>query len=580
MFDMIIRQGLILDGTAAPGKVADLGIVGDQIAAIGDLSGESAKQEIDARGKVVTPGFIDPHSHSDLSVLFEPSMTNYLMQGVTTVVGGNCGHSYGPVGDELYRSAIIDPKVAFQADPSYFTMTSLLLPKEKAVKPLKEQYGIDMDWHSFKEYLDKCDQQPLDGNIASLAGYSAIRGTVMGMDCCRAATEEEIVKMEELTRQCLEDGAFGLSTGTDPQYVPGPFASFDETVRMLKIVKEYDGIFASHTRNYDAEGKPDRMGGYQDMLKQAMAAGVRANVSHVHTLGMGVDEQSNAEAARKTLAYFEEMEKQGCDLSYDVIPSPYSMDMTVPYFATFLRPFVLMCGSRQHLAESFKVPDFRKMVHAVIDAGLYPLLDEKNLMMSMYPILTISRHQNPAHLGKNLYAYATELKKDPLDLVMDLFAEDCDMGADMAMPSAVESNDILCTHRMAMPCSDGFTGDKSMNFGLNEDIQMTPNPMNYSFIIRYLTRYQNQIAMEELIHNVTMKPAVRFGIEKRGSLQIGNYADIVVFDREALHSYDRDANMSQYPEGIDYVLVNGVVTIDHKRHTQSAAGRMLRKNQQ
>ena len=220
------------------------------------------------------------------------------------------------------------------------------------------------------------------------------------------------------------------------------------------------------------------------------------------------------------------------------------------------------------------------MVHAVIDAGLYPLLDEKNLMMSMYPILTISRHQNPAHLGKNLYAYATELKKDPLDLVMDLFAEDCDMGADMAMPSAVESNDILCTHRMAMPCSDGFTGDKSMNFGLNEDIQMTPNPMNYSFIIRYLTRYQNQITLEELIHNVTMKPAVRFGIEKRGSLQVGNYADIVIFDREALHSYDRDANMSQYPEGIEYVLVNGVVTIDHKRHTQAAAGRMLRKNQQ
>ena len=585
MFDMIIRQGLILDGTAAPGKVADLGIVGDQIAAIGDLSGESAKQEIDARGKVVTPGFIDPHSHSDLSVLFEPSMTNYLMQGVTTVVGGNCGHSYGPVGDELYRSAIIDPKVAFQADPSYFTMTSLLLPKEKAVKALKEQYGIDMDWHSFKEYLDKCDQQPLDGNIASLAGYSAIRGTVHGAwtACAGGHGRGARDAMEAPdAASAWKQGAFGLSTGTDPQYVPGPFASLDaETVRMLRVVQRVRRrYFASHTRNYDAEGKPDRMGGYQDMLKQAMAAGVRANVSHVHTLGMGVDEQSNAEAARKTLAYFEEMEKQGCDLSYDVIPSPYSMDMTVPYFATFLRPFVLMCGSRQHLAESFKVPDFRKMVHAVIDAGLYPLLDEKNLMMSMYPILTISRHQNPAHLGKNLYAYATELKKDPLDLVMDLFAEDCDMGADMAMPSAVESNDILCTHRMAMPCSDGFTGDKSMNFGLNEDIQMTPNPMNYSFIIRYLTRYQNQIAMEELIHNVTMKPAVRFGIEKRGSLQIGNYADIVVFDREALHSYDRDANMSQYPEGIDYVLVNGVVTIDHKRHTQSAAGRMLRKNQQ
>ena len=151
------------------------------------------------------------------------------------------------------------------------------------------------------------------------------------------------------------------------------------------------------------------------------------------------------------------MEKRGCDLSYDVIPSPYSMDMTVPYFATFLRPFVLMSGSRQHLSENFKVPDFRKMIHTVIKAGLYPFLDHRNLMSSIYPILTISRHENAAHIGKNLYAYAEERKQNPLDLVMDLFAEDCDMGAEMAMPGAVESNDILCMHvlrcraQMALP---------------------------------------------------------------------------------------------------------------------------------
>lgn len=154
------------------------------------------------------------------------------------------------------------------------------------------------------------------------------------------------------------------------------------------------------------------------------------------------------------------------------------------------------------------------------------------------------------------------------------------MGADMAMPSAVESNDILCTHRMAMPCSDGFTGDKSMNFGLNEDIQMTPNPMNYSFIIRYLTRYQNQIAMEELIHNVTMKPAVRFGIEKRGSLQVGNYADIVVFDRKPCTAMTVMPTCPSIRKGLIMSWSTGVVTIDHKRHTQAAAGRMLRKNQQ
>ena len=313
------------------------------------------------------------------------------------------------------------------------------------------------------------------------------------------------------------------------------------------------------------------------MLEEALAAKVKANVSHVHTLGMGMDEESNEEAARKTLEYFEEMEKKGCDLTYDVIPSPYSMDMTVPYFATFLRPFVLMCGSRQHLAESLKVADFRKMIKVVIKEGMYPFLDTSNLMMSIYPILTISRHKNKEHVGKNLLAYAQQLGKDPLDLVMDLFAEDCDMGAEMALPGAVRSNDLLCVHRMAMPCSDGFTGDKTMNFGLNEDIQMTPNPMNFSFVIRYLTRYADQLGFEQVIHKVTQMPAERFGIEARGVLKEGNYADIVVLSKEQLHSYDRDENVTQYPEGIDYVFVNGTMTIDHKTHTGAANGRMLRK---
>lgn len=576
MFDVLILNGTIVDGSGAKAYQADLGIIEDRIAAIGDLKKEAAKTVVDAAGKMITPGFIDPHSHADLSVLFEPSMRNYLEQGVTTVVGGNCGHSYGPVGDELYRAAIIDTKVAFAADPSFFEMTKLLMPKEAGVKALKEQYGIEMDWHSFKEYLDKCSQQPLDGNIASLVGYSAIRGAVMGMDCLREASEEELQKMEALTRQCMEEGAYGISTGTDPQYVPGPFATFEETVRMLKIVREYDGIFSSHTRNTDKEGRPDRMGGYHDMLNQAMEAKVRCNVSHVHTLGMGVDEASNAEAARKTLAYFEEMAAKGLDLSYDVIPSPYSMDMTVPYFATFLRPFVLMCGSRAHLAECLKAKDFRKMIHVVVEAGMYPMLDARNLMMTMYPILTVSRHVNPAYRGKNLYALSQELKKDPLDLVLDLFAEDPDMNAEMVLPDAVESNRILCTHPMAMMCSDGFTGDKTMNFGLNDDIQMTPNPMNFSFAIRYLTNYA-PASFEQAIHVLSGKVAERFKIEDRGILKPGAFADVLILDKEKLHSYDRDENVFQYPEGIEQVYVNGVLTIDHKQHTHAAAGRILRK---
>lgn len=577
-FDLILRGGAVVDGTGADAFRADVGVLGDRIAAIGDLSDAEAKRVIDVSGKYVVPGFIDPHSHADLSVLFEPSMTNYLMQGVTTVVGGNCGHSYAPVGDDLYRAAIIDSRVQFAANPSYFQMTQLLFPKEAGAKALREEYGVEMNWHSFSEYTDRCNAMPMDGNIAPLAGYSAIRGTVMGQDCLREATEAELDALERLTREYMEQGAFGLSTGTDPQYVPGPFATDAETVRMLKVVRGFGGIFSSHTRNAGPDGRPDRMRGYATMLEQAKAAGVRANVSHVHTLGMGASPQETAKAAEDTLAYFEKMAAQGVDLSYDVIPSPFSMDMTTPYFSTFLRPFVLMSGSRAQLAKNFGVADFRKMVRLVVESGMYPLMDAREPMMSMYPLLAVSRHKNSKHLGKNLFAYAAELGADPLELVMDLFREDPDMGVIMMLPDSEKSNEILCRHPMAMPCSDGFTGDRTMNFGLNEDLMMTPNPMNFCFAVRHLICHPKP-RFEDSIRTLTGFPAERFGIANRGVLKQGAVADVVVLDRAHLHSHDMDEDVLQYPEGIDYVTVNGALTIDHKTHTGAAAGRMLRRGE-
>jgi len=251
------------------------------------------------------------------------------------------------------------------------------------------------------------------------------------------------------------------------------------------------------------------------------------------------------------------------------------MDMTVPYFATFLRPFVLMCGSREHLAECFKVKDFRKMVRTVIEAGMYPMMDPNNLLMSIYQVMLVSRHKNSKYVGQNIYAYAKENNLDPLDFVMDMFSEDPDMGADMMLPGAVEANTILSKHPMAMMCSDGFTGGKDMNFGVNDELQMTPNPMNFSYSVRYLTNYADDFVQG--VHVLSGKVADRFKLEGRGILAEGNYADVLVIDKDALHSYDRDANVFQYPEGIDMVFVNGVLTIDHKVHTKATAGRILRK---
>ena len=275
------------------------------------------------------------------------------------------------------------------------------------------------------------------------------------------------------------------------------------------------------------------------------------------------------------------MEAEGLDLSYDVIPSPYSMDLTVPYFSMFLRPFVLLCGGRKEFARQLQAGDVRKLVHTVVEQGLYPALDDSKLMTSVYPILMVSRHATrPQAIGMNLLAYAQSLDKKPLDAVLDLFMEDPDMGVDMALPDSVESNEILCRHRLAMPCADGFSADKDTNLGINEDLSMLANPMNLSCMIRWLLLHGKE-RFEDSIRQITSYPAERFGIKDRGILTEGAYADIVVLEKERLYSHDRDENPLQYPEGIDYVFVNGQLTIDHKRQVKGVkAGRMLKKNQQ
>lgn len=576
MYDLLIKNGLLYDGTGANAYRADIGVVGDRIARIGDLRGQEAAQVIDATGKAVTPGFIDPHSHADLSILINPSMEAYLMQGVTTVVGGNCGHSMGPIGSEIYRSAIIDFPLTFAAEPKYFDLVSLLLPREAAAKAWQGLYGIELDWHSFGDYIDTCNRHGMDANIAPLVGYSAVRNAVMGADCMREATPEELDRLAQIVADSMEAGAFGLSTGLDPQYVPGPYATDEETIRMLKIVRAHDGIFTSHTFNVGPDGVGGRMEGYKKMLTQAKAAGVRANVSHVHLLGMAATPEDAVQAARDTLAYFEQMQQEGLDLSYDVIPTADAIDFTIPYFAFFLRPFVLMSGSRAHLAENFRVGDFRQMVRTVLQSGMYPSLDPSQ-PLNYYGMLAITRHTDARCIGKSFAALAADRRVDPLELMMDLFAQDPDMAVGMGSAGFTAANDLLCSHPMAMPCSDGFSCTKDTNLTANAELPLYPNPMNLSFIPRFLLR-SSRPRFEDTVRQASGLVAERFGIRDRGVLRVGAFADIVVLDRDKLRCYDEAENALQYPDGFEHVIVNGIPTIANKRHLGACAGRMLRKS--
>ena len=173
------------------------------------------------------------------------------------------------------------------ADP--FALLSLLFDREKAAAAYEKRYGVRLDWRSFDAFNRKCDELTLGGNLAPLIGYSAVRTAVMGRDCMRQAAEGEIASLESVTRDCMEAGAFGISTGRDPMYIPGPFAADDEMNRMLQVVARYGGIFASHTFNCNGQGQPDRLAGYGEMVRQAGDTGIKMNISHVHVMNMARD---------------------------------------------------------------------------------------------------------------------------------------------------------------------------------------------------------------------------------------------------------------------------------------------------
>ena len=576
MYDILIENAVIYDGSGADAFSGSVAVKDGRIAAVGEAGGDSARV-IDAAGRALTPGFIDPHSHADLSALMYPGMEAYLLQGVTTVVGGNCGHGMAPMGDELYRSAVIDFPLTQAVKPSYFQLVSLLLPRAGAERAARELFGIDMSWHGLGEYIDACNSRGLGANIAPLAGYSAIRNAVMGSDCMREASPEELDRLEAMVEECMEQGAFGLSTGLDPQYVPGLFATDAETVRMLRVVRRYGGVFASHTFNVGPDGVGGRMEGYEKMLNQALAAGVRANVSHVHLLGMASTADGAMAAARATLAYFEEMRSRGLDLSYDVIPTPVAADFTIPYFAFFIRPFVMMTGSRRRLAEAFRVEDFRAAVHAVIGAGLYPALDAK-IPGNYFGVLSVTRHRDGGLVGKTFAQLAAERGAEPLDVMMDLFAADPDMEAGMGSADFAEANDLLCAQDMAMPCSDGFSCAADTNFTRDGELPVYPNPMNVGYAPRFLTRWAGRF--EDAVRKLSGLPAERFGIPARGLIRPGFRADLVLLDRGRLRAYDETETPLRSPDGIDLVLVGGVLAVENGQVTGRRAGRMLRRGEE
>ncbi|MFP4201180.1 MAG: N-acyl-D-amino-acid deacylase family protein, partial [Clostridia bacterium] len=371
-FDILIKGGLVVDGSGEPAFSADVGIRNDKIAAVGRLEDCEAETVIDANGLTVTPGLIDAHTHADKTLMIYPGAENYRTQGITTVVGGNCGSGPAPL-TKYYLQGYWDWDWWYDVNPRIY-YEEVVADLEPAADAMREHHGIELDWRSFGEFFEKLRARRPGVNLVPLVGHNAVRGAVMGHDYRREATEDEIEKMKTMVNRAVDDGVRGISNGLD--YAPGAFASHEELVAVIGEVARRGGIFTSHWRRTGLRqgmGNPVLIKGLREALQIARDAKVpRVQISHVLN-GYSVFPESPdeliREGARLTLRTLEEAIEEGLDVHWDVIPNTDGGTLSARFLASGLAPWLKMSGDLEGLARNLRAPDFREQVRAYIEAG-------------------------------------------------------------------------------------------------------------------------------------------------------------------------------------------------------------------
>jgi N-acyl-D-amino-acid deacylase len=529
MFDIVIRAGLVIDGTGVPGQKGDVGISGDRVTAIGELGDAEAAVVINAENRVVAPGFVDPHSHSDWTLQANRDADSTIRQGVTTEVVGNCGISNAPISE---------------------LSTSLVASR------LRSHGHFDLpSWHSFEEYLDEVSTEGTSQNLAFFVGHSTIRAAV-GVGP-RRATDDDLDKMAGYVAEAMGVGALGVSTGLE--YSDGRYADTREITAVAKAAALHNGYYASHIRNRDAH-LLDSIGEFLGVVRSSGAAG---QISHLN-----VREDTGAPPGGWQMAVqmMEAARHDGLDVQADTTPFPQGLGLMIG----LLPDWVLQDGFE---AAAKQLSDRRVRERLRNDCDRYWRFINKG---QWHRVRLQSSPQFPEWAGLSLPKIADLAGKDEWECYFDILsAAGGDMG-DLCMVG-----DLFTEEHLAEMVSHPLfsLGVDSTSSSVKEPLaHITCSPLPYRGHVEYLVhhvREKKTLTLEGAIHKMSGKPAERFGLEGRGCLRTGSYADVVVFDFSALSSASSFEHPAVYPEGIDAVLVNGRLVVDHGAHKGVRAGRVL-----
>ena len=538
-YDILITNGKIVDGAGGPGFIGDIGINRDTIVAVGNLSGKTAGITIDAQGLVVAPGFIDMHTHCDggLGRIDSNINLNYLIQGTTTVVTGNCG-------DGTFKVA---------------------------------------------EIKEKWEKQGIGTNAVHLVGFGTVRSEVMSVEP-RDAKPEELKKIKEIVRQAMKEGAWGMSTGLE--YIPGRYAATEEIIEVAKVVGEYGGIYASHQRN-EFDRVPEAT---QETIRIAEEAGVPANVSHLK-----VCRKNYWGKMKEVVDLINEARTRGTNIVADMYPyhyasggrilpmvrnagwAPFHLPADMEPFAELRKkmrerdlPGAEMKKLREQyiedLAEALADKSKREQIRKSVLEGEAHKPSSVALAGWDSYLVTVAK-KNTHLIGKILSDIAKEQNRDPFDVAADLVIDEpdlyvaCGVMSEDDMKYAMEQDWLM------------FSSDGDAFPVLKEpDIPRIGHPRAFGSQARVLRKYvreENVLTLEDAIRKMTSLPASFLQMKDRGVLKKGYKADIVIFDPETVRDKGTHSDARQYSTGTEYVIVNGKICIEEGKYNGILNGKLL-----
>ncbi|NLE43325.1 MAG: D-aminoacylase [Chloroflexi bacterium] len=527
MLDLVIKGGTVIDGTGAAGFRADIGIVDDRIAVVAQGIDGPGAQEIDASGLCVTPGFIDPHTHSDLTLIVDPCAQSKIRQGVTTEIVGNCGFSGAPV--------LGDAHAQMSAEAA--------------------QYDLTMSWATVSEYLGKIRDTGAALNVVPLLGHNTVRGCVLGYDDVQPTAAQQ-AEMERLVAEAMEQGTRGLSTGL--YYPPGYYAGTDEVVGLAAVTARYGGIYASHIR-----GECDTL---LTAVAEAVEIGERADIV-VEIAHLKVEGFSNWHLVEDLLRVLDSLQASGARVGCDQYP--YRASST--WLAAML-PYWAQTGGSESIAQRVADPVMRATLREDWEQNQIEW-QNRGGVRDWSEVLISACEERPDVLGKTIAEVADLEHRDPLDVFFDLIIISRGQASAVWFDQNEDIVQTLMRHPLVAVGSDGAALSPEGPLG-----RQRVHPRNYGTFPRVLGRYVREkrvLALEEAVRKMTSMTAERYSVEDRGVVREGAYADIVLFNAGAVADRSTFADPLQYPAGIPYVIVNGQVVVEQERHTGALPGRVL-----